>query len=674
MVETLSPGVYVSYTDQSLYAATNVPSVGLILGLSHQGTSEPFFCTNSDAFLNEFGPPTGDTYFHYAALSYLKSGRFLWVRRIMSASAAVGSVDILDVSSVKTLEATTRSKTDSYNGYKIDVTTDTSLDQLPKKSQISSIEFIGVVAQPVNVTGVVLTNPTGVTISGVALSFTSSGTTLSWGGGTPVNVLAGGSFVLTNLTGTSSVTAIVTPANLPSGNQADSLNVTASIPLGAFSPISGVIFSAPSGTLGQHTITVTYVSATSVTLKLDAGSSSISIHNQNTVTITSSTGSLTANIVRYGFKLVLSDSNSNVLETLTKLSKDPNSTYYHVSRVLSLSKYLLTIDTTSNYKVPKVSSTSYLLSGGNSGMSGVVSGDYIGSYSSSVKLGLNGFLNSEDYNIDFVNIPGQVDTAIVTAMLDFCATRGDCMALIDTPSGITSEEAVDWTNGTGAYAGQTAFNSMFGECFHDWATYYDPYTDSYLDMPPTVPYLNLLAIAYSLGKQYQAIAGYNRGQVLDALDIKSSPDQSERDNMLADSLGNCVNPYVKFVRDGIILFGEKTMQRKNSSTNRAHAVRTLLYLFKQIKQIAKTVLFEPNDASTWRTLSATIEPILNDLKSAGKRGLYDARFVCDTSTNTPAVIDQNKVAAKLYVKFMKNAEMIEINIIATDTGADFSLV
>lgn len=82
----------------------------------------------------------------------------------------------------------------------------------------------GIVAQPANVTGVVLKRlPTsrGGTRS---LAYTTTGTTLAFGGGPAVNVGAGGEFTLTATDG-SQVLATVTAGSLPVGDQSDNIQL-----------------------------------------------------------------------------------------------------------------------------------------------------------------------------------------------------------------------------------------------------------------------------------------------------------------------------------------------------------------------------------------------------------------------------------------------------------------
>lgn len=81
-----------------------------------------------------------------------------------------------------------------------------------------------IVAQPVNVTGVTV-EPVSMTVGGTrALAFTFATTTLSYGGGTAVDVSVDGSYVLTATDG-SSVNVTVIAASLPGADQSDNIQV-----------------------------------------------------------------------------------------------------------------------------------------------------------------------------------------------------------------------------------------------------------------------------------------------------------------------------------------------------------------------------------------------------------------------------------------------------------------
>jgi hypothetical protein len=82
----------------------------------------------------------------------------------------------------------------------------------------------GIVAQPAAVTGVALTRLPSSRGGTRALAYTAAGTLLAFGGGTGVNVGAGGEFVLTATDG-AQILATVTAGSLPVGDQSDNIQL-----------------------------------------------------------------------------------------------------------------------------------------------------------------------------------------------------------------------------------------------------------------------------------------------------------------------------------------------------------------------------------------------------------------------------------------------------------------
>ena len=57
-----------------------------------------------------------------------------------------------------------------------------------------------------------------------------------------------------------------------------------------------------------------------------------------------------------------------------------------------------------------------------------------------------------------------------------------------------------------------------------------------------------------------------------------------------------------------------------------------------------------------------------------RRGITDFLVVCDTSNNTPQVIDNNEFRADVYVKPARSINFITLTFVATRTGVAFSEV
>ena len=146
------------------------------------------------------------------------------------------------------------------------------------------------------------------------------------------------------------------------------------------------------------------------------------------------------------------------------------------------------------------------------------------------------------------------------------------------------------------------------------------------------------------------------------------PSKAQRDTLYKKS----VNPVITFAGEGTVLFGDKTMMAKPSAFDRINVRRLFLVLEKSIAIAAKYSLFEFNDEFTRAQFRNMVEPFLRDIQS--RRGIFDFKVVCDTSNNTPEVIDRNEFIADIYVKPARSINYIFLNFVATRTGVSFEEV
>ena len=105
------------------------------------------------------------------------------------------------------------------------------------------------------------------------------------------------------------------------------------------------------------------------------------------------------------------------------------------------------------------------------------------------------------------------------------------------------------------------------------------------------------------------------------------------------------------------------------SFDRINVRRLFIVLEKSIAKAAKYSLFEFNDEFTRAQFVALVEPFLRDVK--GRRGIYDFKVVCDTTNNTPEVIDRNEFRGDIYVKPARSINFIQLNFVAVRTGVAF---
>ena len=130
-----------------------------------------------------------------------------------------------------------------------------------------------------------------------------------------------------------------------------------------------------------------------------------------------------------------------------------------------------------------------------------------------------------------------------------------------------------------------------------------------------------------------------------------------------------VNPIAQFPAEGIVIFGQKTLQVTPSALDRINVRRLLIFLKRQISTIAATLLFDQNVESTWNRFKGRVGPLLQGVKAG--LGLEDYRLILDRTTTTPDLIDRNIMYAKIYLKPTRAIEFIAIDFVITDSGAAF---
>ena len=168
-----------------------------------------------------------------------------------------------------------------------------------------------------------------------------------------------------------------------------------------------------------------------------------------------------------------------------------------------------------------------------------------------------------------------------------------------------------------------------------------------------------------LFRSWYSPAGFNRGQIKNVVKLAWNANKTHRDDLYS----NGINPVVSFPGEGVVLYGDKTMLAKPSAFDRINVRRLFIVLEKAIARAAKYSLFEFNDEFTRAQFVALVEPFLRDVQ--GRRGIYDFRVVCDTTNNTPEVIDRNEFIGDIYIKPARSINFIQLNFVAVRTGVAF---
>lgn len=264
-----------------------------------------------------------------------------------------------------------------------------------------------------------------------------------------------------------------------------------------------------------------------------------------------------------------------------------------------------------------------------------------------------------------INYTSSIQNTIDSAIATIVNTRKDCVGFISAPLDMATKFGDADKKATLKDKADNINSSSYLIMDSTPVYVYNKYSDTYIWISACGHMAGLCANADRVADAWFSPAGLNRGGLLGVTKLAYNADQTSRDDIY--KLG--VNPIVSFPGQGILLYGDKTLQRKPSAFDRINVRRLFITLEKAIATAAKFQLFEQNDDFTRSAFRNTIEPFLRDVQ--GRRGITDFRVVCDATNNTGEVIDNNNFVADIYIKPTRSINYITLNFISTRTGVEF---
>ena len=269
-------------------------------------------------------------------------------------------------------------------------------------------------------------------------------------------------------------------------------------------------------------------------------------------------------------------------------------------------------------------------------------------------------LSSDQYDIQMLVTPGlnrYQHTEVVEKALDLVTDREDCFYIMDgTSYSGDIAQARDMA---------TAVDSNYAAQYYPWVKTVDINTNKLIAIPPSVLMPAVFAANDRVAAEWFAPAGLNRGGLSGAVAVLSRLTQNDRDTLYEDK----VNPIVQFPGQGIVAFGQKTLQDKPSALDRINVRRLLLTVKKYIASTSRYLIFEQNTSTTRNKFINIVNPYLDGIQQ--RQGLYAFKVVMDESNNTPDTIDRNFLRGAIYLKPTKTAEFIQIDFNILPTGATF---
>jgi phage tail sheath protein FI len=268
--------------------------------------------------------------------------------------------------------------------------------------------------------------------------------------------------------------------------------------------------------------------------------------------------------------------------------------------------------------------------------------------------------NAEQYQFNVLFTPGLLNDTHptqVTNIITNTISRGDNLYVMDLATfGSTLGEAT-----TEAQSRDTSYAATYWP----WVRIIDPSTGKHVWSPASTVIPGVYANNDKVSAPWFAPAGINRGGLGTVLQAELKLSQGNRDTLYS----NNINPIATLPKQGVVVYGQKTLQKSQSALDRVNVRRLMIELKNYIRQIADTVVFEQNTIATRNSFVARVSPFLEGIQQ--KQGLYAYKVVMDDSNNGPAVIDQNQLVGQIYIQPTRTAEFISLDFILQPTGAEF---
>lgn len=328
------------------------------------------------------------------------------------------------------------------------------------------------------------------------------------------------------------------------------------------------------------------------------------------------------------------------------------------------------------YRTRRSNLDSYIINGTN-GANGLTSGAFSNRALTNGDMGITSdyyayleaiwtFRNPEAININVFATPG-IDnfdnTNLIEETIEMVEQeRADSLYIMTTPDLNSGGDVMSVEDVTDFLDGQ--YDSNYSCTYWPWVQINDTENNVFIFVPPTRDVVRNIALTDNISFPWFAVAGIQRGDV-DAVQARKKLTLAERDELYE----NRINPIATFTSDGIKIWGNKTLQVRESALNRINVRRLLLQARKLISAVSIRLLFEQNDNVVRNQFLSIVTPILDNIRS--ERGLTDFRVVL---SNDPEDIDRNQLTGQIFLKPTRALEFIQLEFVIMNTGASFDNV
>jgi len=292
-----------------------------------------------------------------------------------------------------------------------------------------------------------------------------------------------------------------------------------------------------------------------------------------------------------------------------------------------------------------------------------------------IKRAIDMVADPETVQMDVLAVPGVKNKFLTQYMVDVCKQRGDALAIIDLEGDLQQSFEGGATTGTISPVTTVVNNLNDRAIDNSYGAAYFPAVfvgSEGIYMPASIAALGAFGGTRGRSAVWFAPAGFNRGgltQLNSGIGVTRTRvhlNSSDRDALYAAN----INPIAQFPSEGVVIFGQKTLQTTPSALDRVNVRRLVNFIKKNISTAATAVLFEPNVEDTWNSFKSVVNPFLESI--IVNYGLDDARVILDSRTTTADLVDRNIMYAKILLKPTRAIEFIALDFVISNSGAIFT--
>ena len=268
--------------------------------------------------------------------------------------------------------------------------------------------------------------------------------------------------------------------------------------------------------------------------------------------------------------------------------------------------------------------------------------------------------NIDEYQYNVISAPGLLNATHATqttALLSNTIQRGDAIAVLDLVKYGSSISSVSQA--------ASAFDNSYAATYWPWVQMIDPQTGELVYSPASTVIPGVYVFTDASSEPWFAPAGLTRGALGQVVRAERKLSATNRDTLYEAN----VNPLATFPQSGVVVFGQKTLQKRASALDRVNVRRLLISLKGFISGVADNLVFEQNTIATRNNFLSVVNPYLEGVQQ--RQGLFAFKVVMDDTNNTPTTIDRNELVGQIFLQPTKTAEFVILDFNVLPTGATF---